>query len=226
LAILVLVAAPGLHARKKVAKAGSVKDGVFTDARHNYSLSVADSWRYNIQKDKNNYRLILTQKRFEVPTYYIDAKDYTFVPKIVIWADTTSHNPFDFLDSLLSETYSSKQKKEIFKEFEMLHGASTSESTVREKVIPRSRKVTTLAGLKGIIWKGKVVYRKEVALSSSSSAGKRVIGAWGGAIVAVKKDDLIIMFHVMCEWENFEDIVDEAMAMITTLKWTEDGEEG
>lgn len=226
LAILVLIAAPGPFARKKKAKTGTVKDGVFTDAKHNFSLSLPEGWRYKTQKSKSNYRLILTQRQFEIPSYYIDAPDYTYVPKIVIWTDTTSHSPFDFVDSLLSETHSSEQKKDIFKEFEILYPASTSESTIRDKVAPRRRKVTTIAGQKGIIWKGKVIYRKEVALSSSSSGGKRIIGAWGGAIVAVKKDDLIVMFHVMCEWENFENIVNEAMAMITTLKWAEEAEEG
>lgn len=226
LTILVLVAVPGLQARKRSKKSGSVSDGVFTDSKHDFSLSVGEGWRYKTQKDKSNFRLVLTQKQFEIPSYYIDAKDYTYVPRIVIWADTTSHNPFDFVDSLLSETYSSKQKKDVFKEFEILYPASTSESTVREDVIPRRRKVLTVAGQKGILWKGKVVYRKEVALSSSSSGGKRVIGAWGGAIVAVKKDDLIILFHVMCEWDNFENIVNEALSMITTLKWAEGAEEG
>lgn len=218
--LLFTLAAPCIYARKPKKKAGEVKEQVYSDKTYNFEIEFLKNWKYRISKLKENFRVTLTQKNYEVPPDYLDAPDYTQVPRLVIYADTSTMAPLPFLDSLLSDSYSSDQKKEMLKEFEILHDYTDG----RDEVVPRSRKPITVNDNKGVLWTAQGKYVKEVSLSSSSNAtdadyNKRVYGAYGGAIAAVRKDDQIVVFHLICEWTYFPTVFEEVMSMVNSLKW-------
>lgn len=212
--LMMAICAPNIAARRPKAKSGTIKKNVFTDKKYNFQLKIDEGWKPKVTGDNQNFRLIMVQKNYEIPPDYLDNEDYTQIPRLVVWADTTTMGAFAFLDSLMSDSYKSDQKSDVLREFEILHNTSD-----REPLIPKGRKTLEIAGEKGVRWVGYSQYMKEVALSASSSAGKRVRGAYGGTIVAVKKGNLLVVFHLMCEWQYYPQVDAEVMAMIQTLSW-------
>ncbi len=227
-ALLVLLALtfciPVGYAKRRGDKAGKVTDNVYTDKQYGFSLALNKEWKYSIRKNKDNYRIVLTQKNYEIPPDYMDAPDYTQVPKLVVWVDTTSYSASAFIDSLISENFKSDQKKDVFREFDILNAASAASGTYRENLVPKGKKTFSLADEKAIRWTGSVAYMKEVALSASSDSGKRVRGAFGGTIVGVKHGKLIVLFHMICEWVYHPQIEVDVMEMINSMTWVEPAE--
>jgi len=195
---------------------GTVENNLYKDKKYNFSLKLNDQWKYTLQKNEENYRLLLTQRNYDIPPDYVNAPDYTLIPRIVLWTDTTSLHPFAFLDSLVSNTWQTEQKKELFKEFEILNPVASSGAN-RESTIPRGRKSVEIGGEQGVVWQGKSKYMKEVSTSASSLAGVRVYGAYGGAIIAVKHENRIYVFHLMTEWAFFDAVLQQAINIIGTL---------
>ena len=210
--LLGLMIAPAVDAGRKVKKTGKVVDGVFTDAKYSFTIKMDSEWKNKMNKAEKQIRLIMTQKDFQVPPDYINTPAYTKEPRIVLYADTTSMGIGPFIDSLVSDSYESDQKKEILKEFEILY---------EPKLTPRGKKRLSIAGQKGYIWKARANYTNEVATSASSIGGKRVYGSYGGAIIGVKKDDLVILFHVICEFQYFEAIYNRTVQFANSIEWAE-----
>ncbi len=220
LACLVLALfAPSLQARKKEKKAGKVKDLVYTDKKYDFSFSIGKGWKYTVQLDKKNFRIVLTQRSYDTPHDYLDTPEYTKVPRIVVYADTSSISALVFLDSLVSGTYSSDQKKEILGEFEIINEQAVEEGTERDKTVTRKRRTITIDELSAAVWEGKANYRKYIPKPSDPNIGMRVYGAYGGGIVVAKKDNTIVLFHVISEWDYFANVMQDALTMITTLNW-------
>jgi len=217
--LAVLVCLPSVQARKKVAKAGKIKDGVFTDATFGFKMDIADNWSAKVKKKDDSYRLVLIQKNYQIPPDYLDAEDYTLVPRMTLFVGESNWSPFQYMDSLLSETYNSDQKKDIFKEFEILNENAVSDGGRREKLEPRGRTTMSVDEKKGVVWEGKVKYVKNVTTSSSSAGGKRVYGAYRGGVVVIKNGDKVMLFHVMTEDIFFESVWAQAINMIMSLKW-------
>ncbi len=223
LACLVLaLCVPSLQARRKTEKAGEIKDNVFTDKKYGYSLTLSEGWKSKVLPNKGNFRLVLTQKNYETPSYFMSAPEYTKVPRIIVYADTSSYDPMTFLDSLIDESYSSPQKNEILKEFEILNNQVVEEGTERDKTRTRKRRTITVAGERAAYWEGKVEYRKYVSTSASATAGTRVYGSYGGGVVVAKHGNTVVVFHVISELVFFPSIMQEAMGMIKTLQWTDE----
>jgi len=219
--LVLLVAAPAGFARRKKKKAGSVEDQVYVDTKYDFQLTLPEGWKYKVGDEDDHFRLYLTQKDFEVPPYYLDAEDYTLVPKIVVWVDTTTMGATPFVDSLVSDTYESDQKKEILKEFELLNASSAGSGTYRDPLVPMGRRIVQVGDLKGVRWAGRCTYMKEVALSASATgSGKRVRGAYEGTVTAIKKGNVIVVFHMMCE-SLYYDAIDGVMTQIVeSLKFS------
>jgi len=210
---LLLLIAPTADARRKRDKAGSIQDGVYTDKKYEFTMKLDEEWKVSIMKDEKPFRVVLVQKNYAIPNDYQDAPDYTKVPKVVVYADTTSTGIFAFVDSLFSDSYSSDQKNEIRKEFEFLN---------EHEIVPRGVKRLEVGGEKGVLWQGQAKYVKEVATSASSIGGKRVYGAYGGAIIGAKKGDLMVLFHVMSEWQYFPGVLQQALQFVETFTWGSD----
>ena len=215
MALICMLLVPAVDAGRKVKKTGKVVDNVFTDGKYLFNIALDKEWKTSTQKADNAIRLILTQKNYASPTYYINTPDYTRVPVIAIYADTSSMDIGAFIDSLASETYESDQKKDVLKEFEILY---------EPELVPQDKKRFKINGLKAYSWKARAMYTEEVSTSASSIGGKRVKGSYGGAIVGVKKDNLMIVFHVICEWQYFRDIYSTTLLLANSIEWPETGE--
>ncbi len=214
LALMVTTAWAG----RKKDKAGSVENGVYTDDSYSFSLTLPQNWKSKIYNDKDNIRLSMTQSNFEVPNDYIKTPEHTKVPRITVFSDTTSMSLMDFIDSLVSSSYKSGQKKEMLKEFEILHSGPLGDANV-QPVSPRRRSPITVGEQQGVIWSGQSKYIKEISVSASSVGGKRVDAAYGGSILALKKDRTIVVFHLICEWLYFPALDKDLQAVAGTLKW-------
>ena len=215
LGMALILLAPTIEARKKQKKAGTITDKVYHDDKYGIDLTLHENWKVKVGKEKDNVRLRLTQRKYEIPSDYIDAPDYTKVPSVTMYIDTTSFGVHVFIDSLISEVYKSNQKKAILKEFDFLN---------ERDVVPKRRSRLEIAGESALIWKGEAKYTKEVSESATSSMGKFVKRSYGGAIVAVKMGENILLFHVMTEWEYFEPVMQEVLPMITSLVILEEDE--
>ena len=147
--LILMICSPIVFARKPKDKAGKVVDRVFTDKKYNFQLTITDLWKYKVNKNKNNFRLVLTKAKYEIPSDYKDAPDYTMIPRINVFADTTSLSVPAFIDSLLSDSFKSKQKKEIYKEFEILSSSGGS-GMKKEKIRPRKSRTLEIDGKRGV----------------------------------------------------------------------------
>ncbi len=209
---------PTAYAGRQKEMSGSVENNVYKDKKYDFTLTLNDNWKYSLQKNDENFRLLLTQRNYDIPPAYVNATDYTQIPRIVLWTDTTSLRPFAFLDSLISETWRTSQKKELLKELEILSTVPAS-GTQREQAVPRARKPVEVGGEQGVLWQAKSKYVKEIETSAGAAAGTRINGAYGGAIVAVKHDKRIYVFHLMTEWDFFEPVLQQALKIIGTINF-------
>jgi hypothetical protein len=135
-----------------------------------------------------------------------------------LWTDTTSLNAFTFLDSLVSDSWRTDQKKDMLKEFEILSSIPVS-GTRREAAIPRGRKPVEIGGEQGVLWQAKSKYVKEIELSAGAQAETRINGAYGGAIVSVKHEGRILVFHFMSEWDFFDAVLIDVLKIIGSLSF-------
>ena len=213
IASLFILLVPSADARRKRDKAGDINKDTYVDKKFGFSLKLDEQWKVKINDNDDNFRLVLVQKNYLIPPDYADAPDYTKVPRVVVYADTTSMGLTAFVDSLVSNTYKSDQMSTIKKEFEILW---------EQELVPRGEDRLDVAGEKAVRWTGQAKYVKEVATSASSIGGKRVYGAYGGAIIGVKKKDTIVLFHVMSEWQYFQAVLDETMVFVNSLAWNDE----
>lgn len=217
LSILLLALAicvPGAGARKKKPKSGKVENSIFTDANYGFQLTVMDGWNSRLRKLDDPYRLVLIQKNYQIPPDYIEAPDYTMIPRLTVFVAETHVSPFEYLDSLLSDSYSSKEKKEIMKEFEIINDNFVGDGE-REDVITRKRKSYRVGENKGVLWQGKAQYIKLVQIAGSTAGGIRVYGAYRGGIVILPIGKThLVLFHVICEDQYFPVVWAEVRVII------------
>lgn len=215
--LVVALLVPSVDARRKTPKAGKIDDGVFTDTKYGYSLNLSDDWDPRVRKDKEEFRLTMIKRNYGIPTHYLNAEDYTYAPRIVLFVGETNLSASQLIDSLVSYDYGSDMKNEMRKEFDFLN---------EQEIIPQGRKPFQIGDLQAYQWVGEAKYMKAVQTSASSAGGKRVNSSYGGSLIAVKKPgtDTVLVIHIMCENEFFDNVFAQAMQMISTLKWG-DGKE-
>jgi len=216
--LIVVIAVPSVFAARKKVYAGKVSDYVYTDKKYDFSLNLNEEWKYKIKKNSSDFRLVLTKIDYPTPPEYASAPDYTKIPKMVVYVVQTDLAPRAFVDSLLSDDYKSKAKKEIMKECEILN-LIKSTGFVPERLVTRKKKSLKIDERKGFYWTGQAKYTNEVSTSASSIGGKRVKGGFGGTVVVVKDGENMILFHAMSEWNYFETLFTDAMKIIETLKF-------
>jgi site-specific recombinase XerD len=63
----------------------------------------------------------MIQRNYGIPTHYLDAEDYTYAPRIVVFVGETKLSANQLVDSLVSYDYDSDMKGEMRKEFDFLN---------------------------------------------------------------------------------------------------------
>lgn len=212
LSIALLV--PSIEARRTHAKAGSVKKRVFTDEKYDFSIHILDNWSYSINNDNDPNRIVLSQDKPGIPPDYQDAPDYTMYPRLVVFVGKTDLSAFAFLDSLLSPTYESDTKKDALKDIEILRSEPK-----REDVVSKRRSAVPIDQERGVLWTGQANYVQEVSLSASDLGGKRVYGAYTGAIWVVTFGKNVLVANLITEQDYFQDVLREAEQMINSIKF-------
>ncbi|MEA1981695.1 MAG: hypothetical protein U9N54_12095 [candidate division Zixibacteria bacterium] len=216
--LALILAVPLTFARRPRSKSGEVEKMVFTDKKHDFQITLLEDWKYSIKKNEDDFRIVLTKKNYEIPPDYLDAPDYTMVPRIVLWVGEDKMSPFQFIDSLISDSYDSDNKGEIKKEFEILNDNISEQGNVRNELSTRKKKAMEINDKKAFLWTGQMIYRKDIAESASSVGGKRVNGKYGGAIVVLKDEKQVFAFHLICEWNYFETNLNELMKVVSSFK--------
>ncbi len=208
-------------ARRSKERAGVVKDGVYYDQKYEFSLDLDEDWKYKVGRKDDYYRLTLTKTTYEVPPQYLSAENYTKAPRTVVFVGRTKVKGPALIDSLLSDSYKSDMKKEIYKEFEILNENAGGTGLTREKLVPRDRKKMDIAGEPAFLWAGKTKYRNEISiLGKGIERSKRVFGGYGGCIIGVRKGDHIILMHTICEENYMDEMVKETVRLANSLQWT------
>ena len=209
--MLVLIFVGGVDARKKDL-AGRVESGVYIDEDYNFSLAIPDAWDYSIKKDKNPVRLVLVKKQYDVPLQFQHAPNYTTIPKVTVYVDTTSLSADQFVDSMLAEGFKSKQKNNIFQEFKSLFG--------NFQLKKRSR--MNAGEVPGVRISTQLRYTLEVSRAGSESDLADVVSDfYGGSVFFAKKGNQIILIHLVCEWRYFDTIEKEFAELLNGLKFIE-----
>ena len=122
---LILILAVNIAGARKRSKAGKIDDGVYTDAKFNFSFSINGTWDTSIKKGKKPVRITLVKKEYDIPMHFQHVPTYTTIPKITVYADTSSLGLKQFVDSLLADKFKSSQKKDILSEFKLIFGDFT-----------------------------------------------------------------------------------------------------
>lgn len=208
---LVLLFVGGSDARKKDL-AGQVDNSVYTDDDYGFALAIPAAWDYSIKKAKSPVRLVLVKKQYDIPLHFQHAPNYTTIPKITVYVDTSSLTPDQFADSMLSEGFKSKQKNNIFQEFKNMFG--------NFQLKKRSR--MNAGEIPGVRISTQLRYTLEVQRAGSESDRADVVSDfYGGSIFFAKKDKYIIMLNLVCEWRYFDSIEKEFLELLNGLRFTE-----
>jgi hypothetical protein len=202
----------GLSDARKKDKSGNIKEGTFTDKKYNYAFDIPDAWDTSIKKNKSNTRIILMRKEYEVPIHFQHYPAYTTIPKITIYADTTSLDINRFVDSILADKYKSKQKKNILEGFKLLFG----------DFVLKKRGKMKAGDLSGIRIAGNQRYTIQVQQQGMDADKADVVTEfYGGSIYFIKQGDIIIMFHFICENLYFDAMEKEFIDIVKTFKFVE-----
>lgn len=182
---VVVVAAPAL-----AKKAGEVKDDVYTDANHKFSVKIPTGWSPTIKDERSPLRLVLTQKSYPVPEQFQSNRDYAQIPTISVLVDTTSLTVDQFVDSLLDSKCKSKQRQFFVRNMPSI-------AKVYD-VLKRSN--TTAGDAKALALEVRQQYSVEVAQSGSDMADV-VQDYKSGKIFVTVKNGKAYVIHGICEYK-------------------------
>jgi len=194
IALLITAFVFNIAGARKKSKAGKIVDGIYTDKKYDFSLVIPDKWDKSVKKDKNNIRLVLTKKQYDIPNEYRHAQSYTQVPKVIIYVDTSSMTPMMFVDSLISDKFKSKQKNKMLEEFKILFG----------DFIQKKKSKMAIGDVSGMIVSGERRYSINVQRRGiSGDMADLVSDYYGGSLFVTKKDNMLVIFHFICENRYF-----------------------
>ncbi len=108
--------------KKKKEYTGTYENGLFNDKKYGLSVEIPDSWNVKLMPKGENVRFVAEKVDYSIPVAYIENEFLTVAPMIKLFIDTSSLKPRAFIDSLKAKTFSSEQKKEIYKSFKIFDG--------------------------------------------------------------------------------------------------------
>lgn len=205
--ITVFISLSGIPAFGK--KAGDVKDDVYYDNQHDFSFDVPTGWSTNIKSDKQVVRLTMDQKS-PVPPYHFrgELQDYMQIPTMVVIADTTSFTVEQFIDSLLSPSYETKQTSYFMKYLKIISRP--------HEVLKRNQ--ITFQDETAVMFEVRQPY--EMTVSQRGSDRATVVNDFKyGSIFVTVRDGHVFIIHMICEYETSAPIVKMFNTVINSLKF-------
>ncbi|MFH1686872.1 MAG: hypothetical protein ABIE70_05050 [bacterium] len=206
------------EARKKKAKAGTVKDSVYVDNDYGLKMAVPEEgWKPSIHKGDTPARLTLLLEDFKADAHMSQAlvkspSDlFKNVPAIQLWVIESPVPPNDLLDSLLLDKSDSKLKGPLFEFLQPNYSEATFQKT-KGGAYAKSN----AAMLEGYSWQGSFEY-KDIDFGFEVSVG--------AGLLCLKADDKhCVLFIAKSDPELIKVCYDRSTELAGTLKWTSAGE--
>jgi hypothetical protein len=190
-------------------KAGKIKDDVYTDSEHGFSLKIPVGWSASVKKAKRPLRLSLDQKSPVEPQQFRgELRDYMQIPSIKILVDTCSVTSEQFFKNLQDPKYSSKQKDFFLKYMRILKG--------RYEIL--KSKDMTISGEKATLIEVRLPYEVEVSKRGTDRADV-INDNKTGSILLSCRDGKVYMIHMICEYQTSAQILEMFNVMINSLKF-------
>ncbi|UCD17738.1 MAG: hypothetical protein JSV44_02215 [Candidatus Zixiibacteriota bacterium] len=199
-----------VSARKKSPKSGKIENNVYTDSKYNFQLTLLENWEAKLQKPKKKLRLVLTQNDHEIPGELMQFPSMAKVPGLDIYIVKVPFTPAAFVDSLVSNSYKSKIKKEVLKDLIALE-----ETVVFDGLTTEKKRGVKIDNKQAFQWEGVSHYTKKLGM------GETIPRTYAVALTAIKNGDNMMVFVLECERTFFHKIIKEVTAMIESLKWPE-----
>ena len=190
--------------KRSKSKAGEIEDGVYHDKTYEFKLNIPEDWNCSIKKEKEQVRLVMTKKQYDVPIAFVDNPTFTKIPKISVFVDTINMPLNWFVDSLLAEDkiYNSKQKKNILQCCEILYG----------DYVPRQNTKMSIGDIEGLMISGEKKYTIEIPDVYTNY--------YGGSIFFIKEGNTLVLFHFICENLYFQALYPEFVKIIEGFAFT------
>jgi hypothetical protein len=205
--LVVLICLPSAFARKKKDKTGAIVENVYTDAEYDFKLTIRENWQGKVFSEPSNYRLEVEQTNPEIPPEYAEYASEMPLPAMSIYLATVDLTPVAFVDSLLSQTYKSDQKKEILKDVDFF-----DESISFQGFTTRIKKGVKFGDLDGVQWEGTARYN--IKMGEQSISNETAVGLLG-----IKKGKNLLLFLTGHDKRYFRKLFDEAIEMAMSVKW-------
>lgn len=230
LAILaLLMMSSGVQAKRKKSGAGTVKDGVYTDAKHGFQISRLAGWDAKAGKKGANLRLVTTDKEMEetqrkknnIPK----ANPVFGVPTAALFVFETDLAPTALIDSVLALGGMSEPRNEILE-----HTRPDKKYDCVDSVVTQLRSDTEVDGRPGKLWAGSIGYHPcdypaEVMEKDAQDMGRTLIPRFYGVIlVCTRMDDFhVLVFAAHCDRRLLKETRQKALELIKTFKWAGEG---
>lgn len=206
--LALLICFPTAFARKKKKRSGTIEKNVYTDAAYNFKLTLAENWKRQLQKPKSNFRIVLNQKDYKIPPDLMQYPNLAEVPELKVYMCQESMPPGVYVDSLTSEEYSTKTKKELLQDL-----LSLKELVIFTGLKKISKSNIKIDGKRAVKWVGTSNYINDLGMGESDPR------TFSFAIVCVQNGENMLVFTLSTEVIYFPEILEEAMKMIESLKW-------
>jgi len=208
LALMLLIVSSNIAYSKKEPKSGEVNGQTFSDSKFDFSIELPIGWKISLKPKKSLLRFVSLKKDYAIPMHFRVAQNYTTIPKIKVYVDTTSLDIRDFVDSLGSRTFDSPQKRDIVSEFGILNGQYKR---------PRIRRLRLENGIKGRRLSTKLKYVINVQAPGEFTSTV-VTDFTSGQIAFFERDDHVLMIYLVCEslfYKTNAELFDKALETLT-----------
>lgn len=210
--LLITLAVSPLSAKK----AGIIANDTYTDDEFGFSFATPNGWSIEVKNAKSLIRVAMTQKSYPSPKHFQGGgEDYTQIPTITVFADTTTLTVENFVKSLFDPEVKSEQKKFFMQKLAII---SKPHDILKSKDV-------NIAGVTGKIIEAKQRYTTEVAEKGTADDPERgtdkskiVTNHKGGAILFVVKGDKVYVIHLICEFEFYGQNSDLFNSILGSLK--------
>jgi hypothetical protein len=207
--LAMLICIPNIYARKTRALSGKIENNVYTDSKYGFSIKLLENWERKLQKPKSNLRLDMKQKEHKIPPELENYPNMVQIPRLEIFIFDEKMRPDAYVDSLTSETFKSKSKKEILKEIIVVE-----ENLVFDGFKKAQMDAIRVNDKAAVQWAGSVNFTKKLSMVDSTPR------SYGVGFIVVSNGEQIIVFSLYCEQAFLSDIFSEVYKMAESLEWT------
>ncbi|MCK4372067.1 MAG: hypothetical protein KAW61_02920 [candidate division Zixibacteria bacterium] len=224
-----LILSSGAEAKRKKSGSGTIKDGIYTDAKHGFQINLLEGWKGEAGKKSANLRLITSDKEMEdtqrkqnkVPK----ANPVLGVPTAAIFVFETDLSPAALIDSVLALDGKSEQRKEVLKQT-----SPSKKYDCVDSLVTQLKKDTEVDGRPGKLWAGSIGYHpcrytpEEMEKTAQQLGMKPVPRFYGAVFVSTRLDEKhVLVLAAHCDRRLLKETRLDVTELIKTFKWAGEG---